>query len=281
MLAGICAFAASTNALSFHCNFKMISWVVAGRDVYFCSSSALTIDGNSTHIQSVTGNYSSGYTNADVEGFSVYHDKLSRLPKGIEKFFPILAGLDWRSGSLTSISSEDLQPFPQLQMILLGSNKLTSLDGDLFVYTPKMRYISFDDNLLQSIGFGLLDDLNKLTNAYFNGNPCISLAAPPQTIQELKVKLLGQCPPSSVDITTARSVTPPISENSSTDNSYCSIGCVDLIETLKKKNFRQNEEVSGLNDQVSRLNEAIVELQKQMREVGSNPCSPCVSVQNY
>lgn len=257
----------------------MISWVVARRDVYFCSSSALTIDGNSTHIQSATGNYLSGYTNADVEGFSVQHDKLlNRLPKGIEKFFPILAGLDWRLGSLTSLTSEDLKPFPKLQMILLGSNKLTSLDGDLFVYSPEMHYISFDNNLLESIGYGLLDDLNKLTNAYFNGNPCINVATPPQTIQELKVKLLDQCPPSTVKVTTAR-MTSPTSENSATDNSHCSIGCVDLIETLKKKNFRQNEELIGLNDQVSRLNEALVELQKQIREIGSNPCSPCVAAQ--
>lgn len=158
----------------------------------------MTSDGNLTHLIDVTGNHSSGRTNDDVTAFWIEsgHQHLNRIPKGIEKNFPNLIGFVWSYGSLTTLKADDLKPFPNLVIFSVIYNKLASLDGDLFKHTPKLENINFDNNLLEHVGFGLLDGLNNLTDASFKRNPCIDMDTfLSATLQELKEELQEQCPP--------------------------------------------------------------------------------------
>lgn len=290
MLAVICAFVLCVNGLSLQCNFIMTT------DHYSCFRAALNNDGNSTHIQNVTGNHLKPNNNADVKGFYSNSDQLqlSRLPQGFELFFPNLVAFRWMRGNLTSITSDDLMPFPNLQYIGLSENKLSSLDGDLFARTPKLGYINFQNNQLQSVGYGLLDDLSKLIYAYFNGNPCKKLESYMTTlagIQALIIDLRDQCPSSELaptntsPLSTTFATTPtktstivritttptsPTTVSTTIDSGHCSIGCLELIETLRKEVLTQKgeitTEITGLLGQVSIQSKAIVELEKLIRE---------------
>lgn len=222
---------------------------------------------------------------ADVRGFFLIEDELqlSQLPKGVDRFFPFLTLYQWMNGNLSSIESADLKPFPDLEIILLPSNKLTSLEGNLFKYTPRIYNIGFQLNLLEKVGEGLLDDLNFLTIAHFYYNPCISFGAEtPEAIQELKNKLRIQChsflttsvPPSTIEETTT-SVAASTSISTTTDSGYCSTGCIERIAVLESENIRQTLEIERQRAEIIQHNEAITELQMQIREILSNPCSPC------
>lgn len=259
----------------------MINMNMAGVH-YGCYYAYLTNDGNSTHIQNVTGIHLKPNHNADVKGFSLSGDEMRRrtlLPQGFETFFPDLVAFDWSSwGNLTSITKNDLMPFPNLQYLNLARNALSSLDGDLFAGTPMLRYIDLSNNLLQNVGYGLLDNLNRLTSAYFDGNPCIKLEkymASAAGIQALRVDLRDLCPPlglpstnpppssTIIDTTPTKSsthsTTTPATLSTTIGYGHCSIGCVELIETLRK-------EVSSQKGEISIHSKAIVELEKLIRE---------------
>lgn len=223
MLVAIYAFSLDANGLILQCNFKFFNAVIIGNH-YSCQNAVFSSDGNSTHVVAVTGTHLSGKSNADVEGFSWINDEmqLSRIPKGIEKFFPKIASFNCHNGSLTSVTSEDIRVFPQLQLLSIHYNKLTSLDGDFFKYNPMISWIYFKSNQLRNIGYGLLDGLSNLTSANFGLNPCITFqATTPTEIQELKIKLRDQCP--------ALMTTTVSSPTSSSD-------CADELKQLREEN---------------------------------------------
>lgn len=165
---------------------------------YSCDIGILRSDGNITHVLGVTGNHLSEKTNVDVKAFYMFsgHSHLNRIPKEINKFFPNLIALAWTFGNLTALTAEDLEPFPELQVLYAGGNKLVSLEGDLFKHTPKLEFIYFELSWIAHVGFGLLDSLSNLKYAHFGNNRCIdAFAEHSAQIQELKIKLQNQCPP--------------------------------------------------------------------------------------
>lgn len=196
MVAALYAFVLCANGLKLHCRFATITWKEPFGAVYSCESGAVTNDGHATHIQNINGSHLSGYINSDVHCIKVRYDQLqlTRLPQGIETFLPNLLIFQWEYGNLASITSDDLQPFPNLQFISLAYNKLTSLDGNLFVHTPKLVEIYFTMNLLENVDDGLLDGLSNLKAANFKGNTCITYFANTEIMRQLKIMLSNQCP---------------------------------------------------------------------------------------
>lgn len=61
-----------------------------------------------------------------------------------------------------SLTAKDLQPFANLVSFDLHDNKITSLDGDLFNFTPNSIYANFMFNQIQHIGDDLVTTLNNL-----------------------------------------------------------------------------------------------------------------------
>lgn len=87
-------------------------------------------------------------------------------------------------------------------VLYISQNKLVSINGDLFAHTPRIQRLQFEENQIEHVGSGLLDDLEKLEYANFEGNPCIStLAQTPEGIVELKLQLSTKCPPLNETIT--------------------------------------------------------------------------------
>lgn len=286
MIVVIFAAAPFTTGVIIECNFKNEGWDLE-TDQYTCSDTIITTDRNMTHVVDVTGNHLSEKTNAEVTAFYIYtsHKRWKRILKGMDKFFPKLIALAWQGGSLTTLTAEDLEQFPNLQQFNAYNNKLVSLDGGLFKHTPKLRRINFRSNLLEHVGIGLLDNLTHLTVSDFENNPCIDIDAYTQkAIQELKLILQNQCPPlettttSTTTSSTSTTFIPTIEISTSSDSRQCSIECVELIETLKKevkiqseKNEKTSEEIARQDVKITAQADSIKELEKQMREIRARP----------
>lgn len=187
------AIVALTNSLNLKCTFKTTSWIDYG-DFYTCSNPTFSPDGVSNDALRVIGTHWDGYSNADVKGFNMHSDQLQMktVPKGIGKLFPNIAAFQWYNGSLTSIKSVDLE-FPDLQVLILSNNRITSLEPNLFEHTKKLKLINLINNSIGTVGKGILDGLRDLTRAFFQNNRCINFNAFMCEVEAAKVQLRDQC----------------------------------------------------------------------------------------
>lgn len=216
---------------------------------YFCWNPILTSDGNLTDVLSVTGEHLSDMSNADVKAFYVedYSLHLDRIPRKLEEYFPSLIAFLWVHGRLSTISVDDLKPFPELQLFSVFNNRLTSLDDNLFLHNPMLVRISFRQNALEFVGEKLLAGLDHLTSADFQGNICTDMQATTRvTVEELVRYFIYNCP--LVVTTTETSTT-------TTQSAQCSTACVELIEALKEENGKQNKEIARQAEEIARHSE--------------------------
>lgn len=193
------------------------------------------------------------------------------LPRGIADFFKNLDALSiWFCG-LQSISANDLRPFPRLVYLFLDHNQLTTIDGDLFTYTPHLQYASFEGNQIQHIGHDLVTNLNSLTHLYFNENVCINQVA--RTLAEISTlapKLSLLCPP----------LTTPRIESTTSESKIDQCSCDDKIwdlgnqiDTQSRKIENQSKEIKQLIQDGVVFKKKLLEVETKLLEIGSTPCS--------
>lgn len=257
-----------SNGIDFQCSFGNSLFSNPVGSVYTCSDVRITNSNTATSLESVYGIHESGKSNLNVKALFVSGDetRLQKLPTNIESFFPNLEVLVWQYGNLESITADDLQPFPELKLLHLFRNEIVSLDSDLFQHSPKLVLLEMAYNQLTNVGIDLLKNLNDLEMAFLSGNPCIDFNAfTPETILELKEKLLIQCPP----LTTTTTVTSTIATTTTlrtTTEETCDIRCTvnDEIDELK-------EIVKVLNETNSINEKRVLQLENQMKEILSRP----------
>lgn len=298
-----------SNAVVFDCTFVSSSWTIIGTR-YTCRAN-VTNSLNSNVLEDVLGDHLVSRTNADVEVLDVNSQKLNYIPRNIASFFINLRGLQLFRTNLISISSDDLMQFPNLLSLMSWHNELFTLDGDLFEHTERLQFIRFFNNSITNVGYEFLDDLDDLQRVNFQSNFCIDFDADtPVRIQQLKLQLLLQCTPLSTTslATTTLSTTEETSlecspecltyiEEIQAEVTELSTTTVELkLETqeLRTDTKYQSDEIFRLNivsgDQANKINELeskvlslaslnnlyeerLVELEKQMREIKSSPCS--------
>ena len=242
-----------TYALIIDCVFDMIDWAYVENRVYSCDGRTIE-RGTEGNIEKISGSHMGGKTNNDVEGFNFEKQDISLIPKNTADVFPNLKCLNFFESNLLTISATDLQPFPELLVFAVMSNKIVSVDGDLFTHNLKLRYIDFDLNQLENVGHNLLGHLNQLKIADFNRNPCIKrLASTSAQIQELNILLPIHCPP------LAPTTTKPAPTTTTKSPEICSLRCTlnDEVSELKRSNFD--------------LQERLDEVEKKLREVIGSP----------
>lgn len=243
------ALAAVTSAVEIHCEYRIRNWTDDIGDLYSCDVIETSVEDLST-VTDISGTHLEGRNNSDVKGFWFQgHEIFATIPTGVENFFGNLEAIYWSYGNITSIDSSDFQPFPNLLFISVAYNKLVTLDSDLFQHTPKLRRLYLDVNLLEHVGHGLLTGLPDLWYANFVTNPCIDIRAnTTEQMLELKTKLRIQCPP------LATSPDPPTTTISTTaEPNECPISCTS-------------------NEETQQMREMIIDLQRRMTEMESNPC---------
>ena len=87
-----------------------------------------------------------------------------------------------------------MEQFSNLQVFSVSGNEISSMDSDVFSSTRHLKAINFNDNLLTTIGSGLLSDLDDLSSAQFLNNPCVNASArTKQAVRNLNQKLPILC----------------------------------------------------------------------------------------
>lgn len=222
---------------------------------YACKVNIVTEE-DPGNVVEIKGEHKNDKNFSDVEALWVENKiELHMIPSNIEHFFPNLVVISWFNGNLTTITAENLKPFPKLIRVYLSYNSIETIDGDLFRYTPEMQRIHLNGNQINSVGFDLLTDLTELVRVDLRMNACINVNADtPDTIQDLKQQLIANCPP----VSTEPSLT---SEELQTEPDPCSPRC------------SLNYETDDLRRRADEQEERIAELEKLVREINSNTCS--------
>lgn len=257
LVISLALLATLTAGVRIQCIYQNMNWAVG--DLYSCIGTVISTESPAI-ITEVSGFHLTGRNNSDVKGFDIVgHQILSTIPARIDSFFSNLEVFRWFIGNISTIDSSVFAPHPNLLLIILGSNNLVALDSDLFHHTRKLREIHFNHNKLQHVGHDLLAGLTDLTHATFISNPCISSwVNNSQQIQELNRQLPIQCPPLALATTPNPPTTapdPPTTTISTTSApNECPIRCT-------------------MNDEADWMKKRIEEIERQMREIQSNPCS--------
>lgn len=266
---GVCCslalLAAFTSAVEIQCEYRNLTWTVG--TFYSCWATVVSV-ANPTIVTDITGTHVAGKTNADVKAFyTSSHKILTKIPSGIESFFPNLEVFEWTFGNISTIDSNTFTPWPNLLRIDLGWNKIVSLDGNLFQYTRKLQLIFLNLNSLEHVGHDLLTFLTDLTWVSFSSNPCINMNADtPQKLRELRTQLPIQCPPKPMECPSTcmidemmgriaeleRPDSPTTTISTSTE---CPITCTS------------NEETQGLKEMIDDLQRQITKLENIVREI--------------
>lgn len=147
-----------------------------------------------SEVTQIIGNHNDGHSHEDIENFFSNDEEFLTFPKGLDKFFPNLKAIRIDNSTLTSITSADLAPWPNLTFFSVDENYITTLDGDLFKNSLKLESINFKYNAIRHVGLNLLSNLNELQSVDFRNNPCIDMM---NSISQLKTQLIKQCPPLS------------------------------------------------------------------------------------
>lgn len=260
-----------TSGVEIRCEYRIVSWGSTIGDWYTCDAT-LTTAGNPTFVTEVSGTHEEGKVNVDVKGLIVNnHRILTTIPTGVETFFTNLEGFEWYDGSISTIDSSTFAPFPNLLVIYLGTNKIVTLDGDVFLHTRKLREIYFNFNKLEHVGHGLLNGLTDLTYANFQGNPCFNAhASTQQKIQELNLQLPIQCPPATLATTTIATTSEP---KECADTCTINTEVQKMKESVEENERRMRDEMKNMVKEADEMKDRIEELEKKMREVNSDPRS--------
>lgn len=125
--------------------------------------------------------------NSKVKVLKVSEIKMTAFPRNLLKTFPSMMSLQITDCGIEQISREDLIGFGDIEKLDMSFNKLKSLPDDLFADMPKLRFIKFASNKIETLSSKLLDpiklnldfadfrDNSKINHYFFHGDIMHSL----------------------------------------------------------------------------------------------------------
>lgn len=169
--------------------------------VYYCTATGLEVNSPITIVDGVEGTHENDKTNDDVKMLYMFSSpNMMFMPKGIEIYFGHLERLGITNTGLVAITQNDLKPFPNLLVLYLSGNKLTSLNSGLFNFNQKLKYIDFDDNKLNSIAADIFDPILELEAIKLKGNVCISRQGLNQSgVSTVKREIIDLCQSKTIE----------------------------------------------------------------------------------
>lgn len=234
-----------TNGLIFQCHFVITSWLYIG-SIYDCEA-VVQNDGMEMVLNNVTGVHVGARKNSNVRGLTVLDQFTKRIPRNMNTFFPKLIGLIWVNSGLQTVSAEDLEQFPELEVIKIQQNQVTTLEGNLFMHNGPLKSIGFDSNSIRYVGKNLLDNLPALQVVLLRYNPCVNhYANTTETIAALNANLPLMCPmpltepPTEPPVTTPGTTTIETTIATTTESTTtfaptteeCAGECLELVDQL-------------------------------------------------
>ncbi|CRK91139.1 CLUMA_CG004825, isoform A [Clunio marinus] len=187
------AFCSSVLSFELNCLFRRSFHFLVWREIYGCDCWVVHTTGNTIALEDLSRN-------------------LQQFPSNFDHFFPNLFDIFLAPSGLTTITAEDLKPFPALIRLEIPDNRIQHVEGNLFQHTPNMRAVGFSFNSIETVGLGLFEGLRGFTApgslVSFLGNTCISESANgPEQIAILIQNLERDClPPITTTTTTEAAV---------------------------------------------------------------------------
>ncbi|CAG9810509.1 unnamed protein product [Chironomus riparius] len=186
----------SSQSASFNCKYHL-SGLGNLPLTYQCAvQNAVNITSlDAAQVDGISGTHLPGYYNDNVEAFTSTLGQIHYFPRGLNRFFKNLKGLQISSSGLKEVHQSDLKDHTHLKNLFLSFSDLEILEENLFEFNPNLEMISLGDNKITHIHANVLDKLNNLKYLYFEGNPCISVNAinDPSSLKNVIKKTRTQC----------------------------------------------------------------------------------------
>lgn len=207
------------NAIALHCKFEMV-WHFPSIEIYSCSATILIETQANQDVTSVFGTHLPGKGNEDVASLGINSQNLQFFPTKIEEFLPNIEVINFYNNSISSVSNANLSPFPKLWSLVLGKNRISVLDRNLFFGLSSLREIRLSENGITSIDSHLFAGLraeifvdlssNNIrhvghdlvvpdkSDIWLTYNSCVDealYAYDDEVVNEFRYKLLMNCPP--------------------------------------------------------------------------------------
>lgn len=118
------------------------------------------------------------------------------MPQGLSQIFDKLQGLEFVHSKLKVVRLKDMRTHFHLEYLNLRGNDLECIDGDVFTYNFKLKFISLADNKIRRIDTKIFQNLLQIQQFYLNGNFCYSYKANSrQEVESMKEPLSLYCAP--------------------------------------------------------------------------------------
>lgn len=188
-------FQVTTASIILDCKYSTQSWFPIG-SFYTCNAQLVQI-GKTKDVVGVSQNHESAMADQDVRALKVVNQMIDFFPEGIESSFGNLEVIHFAYVPIKSMMAEDLKPFPKLKYFAVEFGQLSTINGDLFVYSPELQLVSFFSNKIESVGPGIFDRCPKLAFVYFQHNLCIKdyIDNDATAIQNIAKELSFKCQP--------------------------------------------------------------------------------------
>lgn len=163
--------------------------------MYTCNARIIQLD-QTRNVVGVSQNHEDGLTDQDVKAL-VFHDQhIDFFPEDINVYFTNLEIIVFFEFSIKSFTRNDLRPFPELKVFGIAFGQITTINGDVFKYSPNLQYVDFNNNQITNVGPGIFQHSPKLTEAHFSNNMCIDNSAFNATgVAVIARELSFRCPP--------------------------------------------------------------------------------------
>jgi len=139
-----------------------------GRIHYKCVIDNYALDEEEWKFQ---GKHFNLKTNLDVIALALSGKCLTKVPRGLLKYFPNLQALEIRDSSLTSLTKCDITEYKKLRIIIFEVVSIEFLPENLFEDFMDLEQISFTSCKLIVIEPFILDGLKSLQQVSFINNP--------------------------------------------------------------------------------------------------------------
>jgi hypothetical protein len=194
-----------TYKLACHYQKRRIEWHLENMFEEYGCKATLVPNGHdhNNYVTEVSHNHTGMHSSNDVKYFGYNPgQKIPKLPKLTDKFFPAVEAFEAVEISLEVISANDFILFPKnLRMIFLYRNNLKEIPSDLFKYTQNLDTISLFESKILHVGSKFMDNINlkKLLRIDFQSNSCINFNpitnGEESKLNTLRSELLNKCKP--------------------------------------------------------------------------------------
>jgi len=169
----------STKSASLECQFKTEGWGPFTL-TYLCSvqNSVNIVSRDAVLIDTISGQHQAGFNNDKVEVVDVYQKgQIYYFPRGLTNFFKNLKGIRIESTGLKEIHQSDLKDYSKLVALWFYGNDLEVLEENLFEFNPNLEWLLVWSNKITHIDPFVFVKLIKLKTLYLISNPCINTFA--------------------------------------------------------------------------------------------------------